>query len=89
MMLTIKAAVFRYKIETVILVLPVATMIAFAQLHSSMPNAPEGFGKQSPTLPRTILSTLMKTPYSQGTNIGQSAFLRRPKEKLLADPCDE
>jgi len=44
LMLTIKAAIFRYKIETVVLVLPVATMIAFAQLRASMPNAPVGFG---------------------------------------------
>jgi hypothetical protein len=54
MMLMIKAAVFRYKIETVVLVLPVAAMIAFAQLRSSMPNAPDGFGKQFPTLLRTV-----------------------------------
>lgn len=46
-MLTIKAAVFRYKIETVVLILPVAIMIAFAQLRASLPNAPEGFGKPS------------------------------------------
>ncbi|KAH9171316.1 hypothetical protein EDB89DRAFT_1118562 [Lactarius sanguifluus] len=41
---TIKALVFRHKIETAVLVLPVATMIAFAQLRGSMPNAPAGFG---------------------------------------------
>ena len=51
LMLTIKAAVFRHKIETVVLILPVATMIAFAQLRASMPSAPAGFGK-SPHLPR-------------------------------------
>ena len=50
-MLTIKAAVFRHKIETVVLILPVATMIAFAQLRASMPSAPAGFGK-SPHPPR-------------------------------------
>ncbi|KAI0287507.1 hypothetical protein BC826DRAFT_43268 [Russula brevipes] len=44
MMATIKAAIFRHKIETAVLVLPVATMIAFAQLRASMPNAPAGFG---------------------------------------------
>jgi hypothetical protein len=47
MMLTIKASVFRYKIETAVLILPVATMIAFAQLRASMPDAPAGFGKPS------------------------------------------
>ncbi len=41
---TIKALIFRHKIETAVLVLPVATMIAFAQLRGSMPNAPAGFG---------------------------------------------
>ena len=45
MMLTIRAAVFRHNIETAVLVLPVATMIAFAQLRASMPNAPAGFGE--------------------------------------------
>ncbi|KAH9061058.1 hypothetical protein EDB87DRAFT_1576442 [Lactarius vividus] len=40
---TIKALIFRHKIETAVLVLPVATMIAFAQLRGSMPNAPAGF----------------------------------------------
>jgi hypothetical protein len=50
-MLTIKAAVFRHKIETVVLILPVATMIAFAQLRASMPSAPTGFGK--PPIPPT------------------------------------
>jgi hypothetical protein len=41
---TIKALVFRHKMETAVLVLPVATMIAFAQLRGSMPDAPAGFG---------------------------------------------
>ncbi|KAI9458622.1 hypothetical protein BJY52DRAFT_414951 [Lactarius psammicola] len=41
---TIKALIFRHKIETAVLVLPVATMIAFAQLRGSMPDAPAGFG---------------------------------------------
>lgn len=41
---TIRALIFRHKIETAVLVLPVATMIAFAQLRGSMPNAPAGFG---------------------------------------------
>lgn len=45
MMLTIRAAVFRGEIETAVLILPVPTMIAFAQLRASMPNAPPGFGK--------------------------------------------
>ena len=44
MAVTIKALVFRHKIETAVLVLPVATMIAFAQLRGSMPDAPAGFG---------------------------------------------
>jgi hypothetical protein len=41
---TIKALIFRYQMETVVLVLPVATMIAFARLRVSMPNVPAGFG---------------------------------------------
>ena len=49
MMLTIKAAIFRCKIDTAVLVLPVGTMIAFAQLRASMPNAPVGFGKLLPS----------------------------------------
>jgi hypothetical protein len=62
MMLTIKAAVFGYKIETVVLILPVATMIAFAQLRASMPNAPAGFGKafHPPRMMQLIFSKLMK-----------------------------
>ena len=44
MAVTIRALVFRHKMETVVLVLPVATMIAFAQLRGSMPDAPAGFG---------------------------------------------
>jgi hypothetical protein len=50
-MLTIKAAVFRRKIETPVLILPVPTMIAFGQLRASLPSAPAGFGKppHSPT----------------------------------------
>jgi hypothetical protein len=41
----IKAVVFGYSIETAVLILPIATMIAFAQLRSSFPDAPAGFGK--------------------------------------------
>jgi hypothetical protein len=41
----IKAVFFRYRIETAILILPVPTMIAFAQLRGSFPNALAGFGK--------------------------------------------
>ncbi|KAF8267537.1 hypothetical protein EI94DRAFT_1801542 [Lactarius quietus] len=44
MAVTIKALIFRHKMETAVLVLPVATMIAFAQLRGSMPDAPAGFG---------------------------------------------
>ncbi|KAI0250613.1 hypothetical protein BJV78DRAFT_542229 [Lactifluus subvellereus] len=40
----IKAVFFRHRIETAVLILPVATMIAFAQLRGSFPNAPVGFG---------------------------------------------
>ncbi|KAH9973830.1 hypothetical protein BGW80DRAFT_225801 [Lactifluus volemus] len=39
----IKAVVFGYSIETAVLILPIATMIAFAQLRSSFPDAPAGF----------------------------------------------
>lgn len=69
MVATIKAAVFRYKIETAVLILPVATMIAFAQLRTSMPNVPAGFGEIN--FPQgTVHSTLMRTYYTQATNIG-------------------
>ncbi|KAI9509012.1 hypothetical protein F5148DRAFT_1283352 [Russula earlei] len=44
MMATIKAAIFHHKIDSAVLVLPIGTMIAFAQLRASMPNAPAGFG---------------------------------------------
>jgi hypothetical protein len=83
MTLTIKAAIFRYKIETAVLILPVATMIAFAQLRASMPNAPVGFGKSSAIQSVTIPPTLMtrKTPYPQGTNLGQPTSLRPPKKE--------
>jgi len=46
-MAALKAAIFRRKIDTAVLVLPVGTMIAFSQLRASMPNAPVGFGKLS------------------------------------------
>jgi hypothetical protein len=81
MMLTIKAAVFRYKVETAVLILPVATMIAFAQLRASMPNAPGGFGKPSTIQSRTIPSMLMTTSYPQGTNLGQPISLRPLKDE--------
>jgi hypothetical protein len=41
----IRAVFFRDSIETAVLILPVATMIAFSQLRGSFPNAPTGFGK--------------------------------------------
>ena len=44
MAVMIKALFFRHKMETAVLVLPVATMIAFAQLRGSMPDAPARFG---------------------------------------------
>lgn len=80
-MLTIKAAVFRYKIETVVLILPVATMIAFAQLRASLPNAPEGFGK-----PSTIQSVTFGADDNvlpQGTKLGQSTSLRPLKNEKV------
>ncbi|KAH9962912.1 hypothetical protein BC827DRAFT_179711 [Russula dissimulans] len=44
MMAALKAAIFHHKVDTAVLVLPVCTMIAFAQLRASMPDAPVGFG---------------------------------------------
>ncbi|KAI0266094.1 hypothetical protein BC834DRAFT_141059 [Gloeopeniophorella convolvens] len=44
MVCAMKAVIFRYQVEASVLVLPVGTMIAFAQLRGSMPNAPSGFG---------------------------------------------
>jgi hypothetical protein len=41
----IKAVVFGYSIETAVLILPIATKIAFAQPRNSFPDAPAGFGK--------------------------------------------
>ena len=56
MTVTIKALVFRHKMETALLVLPVATMIAFAQLRGSMPDAPAGFGAFAHAVVFSIMS---------------------------------
>ncbi|KAH8987878.1 hypothetical protein EDB92DRAFT_1817802 [Lactarius akahatsu] len=62
---TIKALIFRHKIETAVLVLPVATMIAFAQLRGSMPNAPAGFDLMGslPTYVCLVFTTVFGLAY--------------------------
>jgi hypothetical protein len=69
MAVTIKALIFRHKMETVVLVLPVATMIAFAQLRGSMPNAPAGFGTLA-LLSFYPSGTDESLCFLKGTNIG-------------------
>ena len=66
MAVMIKALVFRHKMKTAVLVLPVATMISFAQLRGSMPDAPARFGAFA------LLSFFPLTAYifRKGTNIG-------------------
>jgi len=69
MAVTIKALIFRHKMETAVLVLPVATMIAFAQLRGSMPDAPAGFGTNIdlvgslPTYVCLVLTTVLALAY--------------------------
>jgi len=64
-----QALVFRHKMETAVLVLPVATMIAFAQLRGSMPDAPAGFGTNIdligslPTYVCLVLTTVFALVY--------------------------
>jgi hypothetical protein len=67
---TIKALIFRHKMETALLVLPVATMIAFAQLRGSMPYAPAGFGTFAHMLFCPSSGTDDSLCLRKGTNIG-------------------
>jgi len=70
MAVTIRALIFRHKMETAVLVLPVATMIAFAQLRGSMPDAPAGFGTNIdlfgslPTYVCLVLTTVLALAYT-------------------------
>jgi hypothetical protein len=70
MAVTIKALIFRHKMETAVLVLPVATMIAFAQLRGSMPDAPAGFGTLALLSFYPSSGTDESLCFRKGTNIG-------------------
>lgn len=79
----IKAVFFRHRIETAVLILPIATMIAFAQLRGSFPNAPVGFGKPFSHPYTSCPLRLYEVSANPAANIGKQPLEKRKKEIIL------
>ena len=76
----IKAVFFHHRIETAVLILPIATMIAFAQLRGSFPNAPMGFGKPFSHPYTSCPLRLYEVSANPAANIGKQPLEERKKE---------